>query len=93
MCDVEESANKGKCTKDLCAVALLERDEPFEIVEGQEVWHPKWKGKIDEKVNAQFVKAAADRIWENEQVSLYILSSGYALTFWIEDPYFSERQG
>ncbi len=33
MCGVEESGNRGKCTSELCEVALLESGTPFEIVE------------------------------------------------------------
>jgi len=88
MCGVEESGNKGKRTNDLCGVVPLESDAPFEIVEDREVWHPVWKGKIDDGVNAQFIKAAAERIWENEQVSICILPRGCVLIFRIED---SER--
>jgi hypothetical protein len=62
-------------------VAPLESGEAFEVVEGREVWHPMWKGKIDKGVNAQFIKAAADRIWDNEQVSICILSRGCILIF------------
>jgi hypothetical protein len=39
-------------------VAPLELGEPFEVVEEKEVWHPVWKGKINDKMNAQFIKAA-----------------------------------
>ena len=84
MCRVEESGNKGKCTNDLCGVALLETGAPFEVVEDREVWHSMWKGKIDEGVNAQFIKAAANRIWENEQVSICIFLRACILIFCIE---------
>ena len=69
MCGVEESRNKGRRTKDLCGVAPLETGATFEIIEDREIWHPMWKGKIDDGVNAQFIKAAAGRIWDNEEVS------------------------
>jgi hypothetical protein len=84
MCGVEESGNKGKRTSDLCGVAPLDAGVPFEIVEDREVWHPVWKGKIDDGVNAQFIKMAATRIWDNEQVSICILSRACILIFCIE---------
>ena len=46
------SGNKSKCTDELCAVKPLKDDVAFEIVEGNEVWHPVWKGYINDKVNA-----------------------------------------
>jgi hypothetical protein len=85
MCGVEWSGSKTKRTMDLCCVVPLETGAPFEIVNDKEVWHPLWKGKIDESVNAQFIKAATDRIWENEQVSIYIFLGACLLTFCIED--------
>jgi len=78
MCGVEESGNKGKSTSGLCGVAPLEGGTPFENIEDREVWHPMWKGRIDNEVNAHFIKAVADRIWKNEQVSTYVLSSVHA---------------
>lgn len=93
MCGVEESGSKGKRTGDLCGVAPLETGAPFEAVEDKEIWHPVWNGKIDDVVNAQFIKAATDRIWENEQVSIYIFLSAYILIFCIEDPERSQREG
>jgi len=72
MCGVEWSRSRAKHTTDLCAVAPLKTGTPFEIIKDREIWHPMWKGNINNKVNAQFIKAAADRIWENEQVSIYI---------------------
>jgi hypothetical protein len=86
LCGVEESGNKGKRTDDLCNVAPLETGAPFEIVEGKEIWHPLWDGNIDDEVNAQFIKAAADRIWENEKVSIHIFPSVNVLILHKEDP-------
>jgi hypothetical protein len=77
--------NKGKRTSDLCAVAPLVTGAPFETIENKEVWHPMWDGKVDDEVNAQFIKAAADRIWENEQVRMYIFPCACVLIFCLED--------
>lgn len=70
---------------DLYGIAPLKSGAPFEVFEDKEVWHPLWKGKIDDGVNAQFIKVAADRIWGNEEVSNYIFLSAYLLIFCTED--------
>ncbi len=44
-----------------------------------------WKGKINDDVNMQFIKVAVDHIWENEEVSNYILSSAGVLILFKED--------
>ena len=69
---------------DLYGVIPLDTGAPFEVVEEREVWHPNWRGKVDDTVNAQFLKVVVDRIWQNEQVSIYIILSAYVLTFSIE---------
>ena len=86
MCGVEESGSRGKRTNDLCGVAPLDNGAPFEVIEDREVWHPVWKGKIDDGVNAQFIKVAADHIWENEEVSICSVPRKCTLIFCIEDP-------
>ena len=76
MCGVEMSGNKSKRTDELCAVKPLEDEKAFEIVEGREVWHPVWKGNIDDKINALFVKNVIQRIWQNEKVSACLSMCG-----------------
>ena len=95
MCGVEETGNKGKRTTDLCGVAPLETGVPFEIIEGREVWHPIWEGKIDDVINAQFIKAVVDRVCENENVSICIISRILIciLIFCIEDSERSWQKG
>jgi hypothetical protein len=66
---MEMTGSKSKHTDELCAVKPLEDDTVFEIVDGMEVWHPIWKGYINDKVNALFVKNVVQHIWQNEQVS------------------------
>lgn len=47
----------------------LENGEPFEQQEGgPKVWYPDWLGKIDSKVNAPFIKAVVDHVWDDEMV-------------------------
>ena len=55
MCGVEMSSNKAKRTAQLCAVKPLDDDLAFELVDGRETWHPRWKDKIDDEVNSQFI--------------------------------------
>ena len=56
MCGVEMFGNKSKCTDELCAIKPLKDNMAFKIVEGNEVWHSVWKGNIDNKINALFIK-------------------------------------
>jgi len=69
MCGLEVTGSKTTCTNQLCAVEPLE-EGVFECIGDRDIWHPNWVGKIDDDVNAQFIKAICDRIWENEQVSI-----------------------
>jgi hypothetical protein len=73
MCGMEMSGSKSKRTDELCAVKPLEDEEAFELLgdTGREVWHPVWKGNIDDKVNALFIKSVIQRIWQNEKVSVH----------------------
>ncbi len=69
MCGVEMSGSKSKCTEELYAVKPLEDDKAFEIIGDREVWHPVWKGNINDKINALFIKNVIQRIWQNKKVS------------------------
>ena len=73
MCGVQEIGKKGTCTNNLCGVARLDSGAPFEVINDREVWHPVWNGRIDDGINTQFIKAAAECIWKNEKVSRYVL--------------------
>jgi len=82
MCGVKMSSNKAKRTTQLCAVKLLDNDLAFEVVNGKESWHPHWKDKIDDEVNAQFIKVVINCIQQNEEVSLVSPDNGVlVLTF------------
>jgi len=52
----------------MLAVEPLPDGEPFEMVNSVKVWHPIWLDKIDSTVNAQFIQAVIERIWNNELV-------------------------
>jgi hypothetical protein len=73
MCGVDMSGNKAKRTERLCAVEPLEDNLAFEVVDGRETWHPRWKDNIDDEVNVQFIKAVINRIQQNEDVSSILL--------------------
>ncbi len=74
MCGLEMMGSKMSHINKLCAVEPLE-DGAFECAGDRDIWHPIWAGKIDDDVNAQFIKAIGDRIWQNEQVSIYFFRS------------------
>jgi len=76
MCSVEMSGNKSKHTDELCTVKPLEDDVAFEIVESNEVWHPVWKGNINDKVNVLFIKNVIQHIWQNKKVSACLSMCG-----------------
>jgi len=76
MCGVEMSGSKSKHTEELCTVKPLEDNEVFEIVGDREVWHPMWKGNIDDKINVLFVKNVIQCIWQNEKVSRHLSMCG-----------------
>ena len=69
MCGLEMIGRKTSRINDLCAVEPL-KEGAFERIGDRDIWHPIWAGKIDDDVNAQFIKAVGDRIWQNEQVSI-----------------------
>jgi len=95
MCGVDTSGNKAKHTERLCAVKPLEDNLAFELVDGKETWHPRWKGNIDDEVNAQFIKAVINRVQQNEEVSLISLDDCVLVLTLIFDAATSrqERQG
>lgn len=68
MCDVEMSGNKSQRTQELCAIKPLENGVAFETIDNREIWHPLWDARVDHSVNAQFLKAVVERIWDNEKV-------------------------
>jgi hypothetical protein len=65
MCGLEMIGRKMSQINDLCAVEPLE-EGAFECIGDRDIWHPIWASKIDDDVNAQFIKAIGDCIWQNE---------------------------
>jgi hypothetical protein len=68
LCGVESSSDKTKRIDDLCAVEPLANGQAFEVVNGQDVWHPIWKKPVNHQVNGKFISTVTDRVWENEEV-------------------------
>lgn len=85
MCGVDMSGNRAKRTAELCAVKELEDDLAFELVDGKEIWHPRWKDKINDEVNAQFLKEMIKCIYQNEEVSLVSLDDRVLILTFILD--------
>ncbi|KAI0282679.1 hypothetical protein BC826DRAFT_1110691 [Russula brevipes] len=67
MCGVDAKSSKGKCTTDLCSVRPLDNGEAFELVGGAKLWHPDWLGEMGKEINKEFVNAAMDLVWKNEE--------------------------
>jgi len=44
--------------------------QPFKLSsEEAHIWHPDWCGKVDDDVNAKFIKEVAKCAYNNEKVS------------------------
>ena len=75
----------------LCSEAIGGQSN-FELVDGKETWHPHWKDKINDEVNAQFIKVVINRIQQNEEVSLVSLDNGVLVLTLISDTATSSQQ-
>jgi len=54
----------------LALIKPLDGEQPFELTaEGTCVWHPVWRGQVDDDINARFIKEVAERAYNNEKVS------------------------
>jgi hypothetical protein len=70
MCGLEITGTKTERTLQLCSMKPLTNGNAFEVINDKEVWHPNWAGNLNDQVNTQFVHAAVDRIYQNEEVSI-----------------------
>ncbi|KAG1742876.1 hypothetical protein EDB19DRAFT_1966398 [Suillus lakei] len=66
-CCINQALKRADRIKLLCEVEPLETGEPFELCEQKQVWHPNWKGHIDDEINAVFIQEIAMRLWNNEK--------------------------
>jgi hypothetical protein len=70
MCGIDQGKSKASVLNALYKVKPLENGAPFELEEdGTEIWHPDWDALISVDVNAAFIRAIVDRVWENEVVN------------------------
>ncbi|KAG2066278.1 hypothetical protein BDR04DRAFT_1121307 [Suillus decipiens] len=67
LCGIDSALSHRKHAELLCAIKPLENDEACREVDGNEIWHPNWMGKIDDDVNARFIKAIIDHTWDNKE--------------------------
>ena len=55
-------------------IGILANNEPlssgdaFEIVEGVQIWRPRWGANINHKVNTLYIAAVTQQVWDNEMV-------------------------
>ncbi|KAG1721249.1 hypothetical protein EDB19DRAFT_1917412 [Suillus lakei] len=66
-CCINQALKRADRIKLLCEVEPLETGEPFELCEQKQVWHPNWKGHVDDEINAVFIQEIAMRLWNNEK--------------------------
>ena len=69
MCGLKMTRMKAERILRLCSMKPLANGNAYEEVNEKEIWHPNWAGSLSDRVNVQFVQAAVDRIWQNEEVS------------------------
>ncbi|KAI6125316.1 hypothetical protein EDD17DRAFT_1881853 [Pisolithus thermaeus] len=69
LCGIDCDANKKNRVAALAAVRPLGNREASELSsDGTQLWHPDWLGKVDDELNAKFIKEIANRVYDNEKV-------------------------
>ncbi|KIJ06434.1 hypothetical protein PAXINDRAFT_158730 [Paxillus involutus ATCC 200175] len=70
LCRIEQSLEKGQRALALGKIQPLENGKPYDVQvvgdKSRTIWHPNWKGSVDESLNVLFIKEIADKIWTNE---------------------------
>jgi len=69
MCGVDMNCSKSDQLHDLSTIQPLANGLAFREDGNWKQWYLAWGGKIDEKVDAEFIQAVVEWICENEQVS------------------------
>jgi len=69
MCGVDMNRSKSDQLHDLSTIQPLANGLAFREDGNRKQWYLVWAGRIDEKVNAEFIQTMVERICENEQVS------------------------
>jgi hypothetical protein len=72
MCGIDQGKSKASILSMLYEVKPLENGTLFELEEDEttQVWHPNWAGPVTTDMNAAFIKALVDHVWENEKVCI-----------------------
>ncbi|KAG1836049.1 hypothetical protein DFJ58DRAFT_626200, partial [Suillus subalutaceus] len=68
LCHVNKTLKKSVHIKLLCEVELLATGKPYELCDQKQVWHPDWKGHVDDTVNAAYIQEIVTRLWDDEKV-------------------------
>ncbi|KAL4069606.1 hypothetical protein V8B97DRAFT_2050547 [Scleroderma yunnanense] len=70
LCEIECDGTKANYVAALVAVKPLENKQPFKLLtEGLQIWHPNWLGKVDDELNAEFIKEVGNHVFNNEKIS------------------------
>ncbi|KAL4064797.1 hypothetical protein V8B97DRAFT_2025904 [Scleroderma yunnanense] len=68
LCRIKCDGTKANHIAALVAVKPLKNRQPFELsTKGLQIWHPDWLGKVDDVLNAKFIKEVADHVFNNEK--------------------------
>ncbi|KAL4061858.1 hypothetical protein V8B97DRAFT_2027069 [Scleroderma yunnanense] len=68
LCGIECDGTKANYVAALVAVKPLENKQPFKLLtEGLQIWHPNWLGKVDDELNAEFIKEVGNHVFNNEK--------------------------
>ncbi|KAL4077893.1 hypothetical protein J3A83DRAFT_4369297 [Scleroderma citrinum] len=68
LCGIKCDGTKANHVAALVAVKPLENRQSFKLsTEGLQIWHPNWLGKVDDVLNAKFIKEVADYVFNNEK--------------------------
>ena len=54
LCGVDKNDETGKRTEELLAIEPLQDGAGFHLEGDREIWHPAWRGNVNDKVNVQF---------------------------------------
>ncbi|KAG2052104.1 hypothetical protein BDR06DRAFT_973282 [Suillus hirtellus] len=74
LCGIDSALSYRKHAELLCAIKPLENGEALGTLDGNEIWHPNWMGKINDDINAHFVKAVIDHTWDNDDYKKDIIT-------------------
>ncbi|KIM55279.1 hypothetical protein SCLCIDRAFT_30442 [Scleroderma citrinum Foug A] len=68
LCGIDCDGNKKTHIAALAAVKPLTNKQPFKLSSKEaRIWHPDWCGKVDDDVNAKFIKEVTECAYNNER--------------------------